>query len=290
MNESNNNQKKYAGLILLQSLVYGFGNPLTKVAYESTTPFILLAIRFTLAFFIFMLFFGKRIITHIKEIKFREFFMPSICMALAYISCNVALSLTSATNVGFMMSLSVIIAPILSVPILKRKYNKRQLPIQLLVLIGVFLLHYNGEKININNGDIISLFMAMFLAASLVYGEKSVRKSDPIVVSSMQSGMTAILSIVCVLVFDDFTVVSNVEPSAWMVIIYLAIFCTCLAYFFQNKALVKLKSSTVAMLQCTQPILTAGASFLILGETMGVSAFIGGIIILSCILLQIRSK
>ena len=34
--------------ILLQSIVYGFGNPLTKTAYESITPFWCLFFRFSL--------------------------------------------------------------------------------------------------------------------------------------------------------------------------------------------------------------------------------------------------
>ena len=38
----------YISFILIQSLVYGIGNPLTKVAYHSITPLWLLAARFSL--------------------------------------------------------------------------------------------------------------------------------------------------------------------------------------------------------------------------------------------------
>ncbi|MDF2891619.1 MAG: permease of the drug/metabolite transporter superfamily, partial [Clostridia bacterium] len=33
------NKTKYVSYIMLQSVIYGVGNPLTKVAYESITPF-----------------------------------------------------------------------------------------------------------------------------------------------------------------------------------------------------------------------------------------------------------
>ena len=44
-------------------------------------------------------------------------------MASAYISCNLALEGTTATNVGFIMSLSVIFAPLLSIIVLQRPYK-----------------------------------------------------------------------------------------------------------------------------------------------------------------------
>lgn len=39
----------YVIFILIQSIVYGIGNPITKIAYQSITPLWLLAIRFTMA-------------------------------------------------------------------------------------------------------------------------------------------------------------------------------------------------------------------------------------------------
>ncbi|WP_429060337.1 EamA family transporter, partial [Aequitasia blattaphilus] len=75
--------------------------------------------------------------------------------------------------------------------------------------------------------------------------------------------MTAFLSLCGALAFDRIQILKDIRLDAWLVIIYLALFCTCLAYFFQNKALTHLPSSEVSMLQCTQPIFTAIISFLL---------------------------
>jgi drug/metabolite transporter (DMT)-like permease len=40
--------------------------------------------------------------------------------------------------------------------------------------------------------------------------------------------------------FDDFSIVPNIAPTAWGVTIYLALTCTCIAYVLQNSALVRL--------------------------------------------------
>lgn len=57
---------------------------------------------------------------------------------------NLALEGTTATNVGFIMSLSVIFAPLLSIIVLQRPYKLSHLPIQLLVIFGMYLLCSNG--------------------------------------------------------------------------------------------------------------------------------------------------
>jgi drug/metabolite transporter (DMT)-like permease len=275
---------KYVSYIMLQSVIYGVGNPLTKVAYESITPFWLLTFRFSIALFIFFLFFGKQIISQLRTAKISQYLPASLCMALAYITCNLALNWTSATNVGFLMSLPVIFAPLLAILILHQKYDFRYLPLQIIVVIGLYLLCSNEGGLTLNKGDIFALITAIALSGALVFGKKSLESLDAITISATQAGVTAFMSIVCALMFDDFSIVPNIAPAATGVIIYLALTCTCIAYVLQNSALIRLSSNTVSMLQCTQPILTAVCSFIILRETMSLRGILGGCIIISAIL------
>ena len=275
---------KYVSYIMLQSVIYGVGNPLTKVAYESITPFWLLTFRFSIALFIFFLFFGKQIISQLRTAKVSQYLPASLCMALAYITCNLALNWTSATNVGFLMSLPVIFTPLLATFILRQKYDFRYLPLQIIVVMGLYLLCSNEGGLVLNKGDIFALITAIALSGALVFGKKSLESLDAVTISAAQAGVTALVSIACALMFDDFGIVSNIAPAAWGVIIYLALTCTCIAYVLQNSALVHLSSNTVSMLQCTQPILTAVCSFIILRETMSFRGILGGLIIISAIL------
>ncbi|ATW25262.1 DMT family transporter [Candidatus Formimonas warabiya] len=275
---------KYVSYILLQSVVYGFGNPLTKVAYQSITPFWLLTFRFSMALFIFFIFFGKRIACQLRTVKLSQYLPASLCMALAYITCNLALNWTSATNVGFLMSLPVIFAPMLAVVILHQKYNFRYLPLQIIVTVGLYLLCCNDSRFALNKGDFCALITAIALSGALVFGKKSLESIDTVTISATQAGVTAFISLICALVFDDFSVVPNIAPVAWAVVVYLALTCTCMAYILQNSALVHLSPSTVSMLQCTQPILTAVCSFIILRETLSFRGILGGFIIIGSIL------
>lgn len=280
------NKYKYMGFILLQSVIYGFGNPLTKIAFKSITPFWSLSVRFTIAFIVFMLFFGKRIISSLKSVEPKDYLPAGICMATAYITCNLALSWTSATNVGFLMSLPVIFAPILALLIYKVKYRLIHIPVQIVVIIGLYLLCFDGEKLVFGKGEITALITAISIAGALVFGEESLKQLDAVAVSAVQAGITALISLPCALIFENTEILVHVTIPAWLVVLYLAIFCTNIAYMLQNSALKYISASTVSMLQCTQPILTAIISYLLLREKLSTLGIIGAAIIILCIIAE----
>lgn len=182
------------------------------------------------------------------------------------------------------MSLPVIFTPFLAVVILHQKYNIKYLPLQLIVTVGLYLLCCNGGSFTLNKGNLCALITAIALSGALVFGKKSLESVDAVTISAMQTGVTAIISLICALLFDDFSVVPDITTVTWAVAIYLALACTCLAYVLQNSALGHLSSAAVSMLQCTQPILTALCSFIILRETMSVRGILGGLIIIASIL------
>ena len=90
----------YVACVVLQTVIFGSGNAITKMAYESITPMWCLAIRFGLAALVFAIFFGPRIVRQLKGARIGAWMPAALCMALAYLTCNVALDLTTATNVA----------------------------------------------------------------------------------------------------------------------------------------------------------------------------------------------
>ena len=278
----------YISFILIQSLVYGIGNPLTKVAYHSITPLWLLAARFSLAFLLFALFFGRRLFSQLRKASWILWLPSALCCAGAYISCNLALDLTAATNVGFIMSLPVLFAPLLFALVFRRPYAWRHLPVQLVTIVGLFLLCCNTGSFSFGPGEALALLDALCLAGVLVFGEKAIAQMDVLSVTGVQIGVTMILSLAGALIFDHTSVLAAAKPEAWLVVLYLAGVCTIAAYLLQNKAVEHLSASTVSMLQCTQPILTALVAYFLLGETLNGLGLLGAGLILICLFIDSR--
>lgn len=280
---AHNDQALSVSFILLQSVIYGFGNPLTKIAYESITPLWCLTLRFSLAFVLFAVLFGKNVCLRLRGVMVMSYLPAGVSVTLVFILNNIALGMTSATNVGFIMSLPVVIAPIMAVPILKRRYDIRHLPAQLGSLAGIYLLCCGGNGFQLNTGDLIALLSTVCWAASLAYSERSLTNIDAASITLVQITITALLSFAGALLFERNTSLAIVQPAAWAVIIYLAVTCSCLGFMLQNLALRRLSAAAVALLQATQPIMTTAASWLLLGERLDFYGMAGAAMIIICI-------
>ena len=81
--------------IFLQSVLYGFGDPISKAAYEVLPVFSLLTVRYGIAFLFLLLIFNKRIVQGIKTASLKDWLLPSLCIGGSYVLSNIALELTA---------------------------------------------------------------------------------------------------------------------------------------------------------------------------------------------------
>lgn len=269
--------------IVLQTVIFGSGSAITKLAYESISPLWGLVIRFGLATLVFAVLFGPRMVRGLKGARLGDWLPAAICMAVSYISCNIALDLTTATNVGFLMALPVVFTPIIASVVLRRRYKLVHLPFQAAVVVGLYLLCSSGGSFTFGWGEVCALITALSLAGALVFGERGLKRMDVITVSGTQIGVTFVFCLLGAMLFDKPLDVATVQPIAWGTIVFLALASTCLTFALQNMALKRLPSSTVSMLLTGEPIFTALFSWGILGETLSFVGFVGAAIIIVCV-------
>ena len=270
--------------VVLQTVIFGSGSAITKLAYESISPFWCLAIRFALATLVFALLFGRRIVAGLKGARLGDWLPAALCMAVSYISCNVALDLTTATNVGFLMALPVVFTPILAAIVLKRRYRLAHLPFQAAVVAGLYLLCSDGGQFTFGFGEVLGLVTAVSLAGALVFGERGLARMDAVTVSATQIGVTFAASLIGALLFEPPVDVAAVQPIAWGTVLFLALASTCLTFALQNMALKRLPSGQVSMLLTGEPVFTAAFSWAILGETLTATGLLGAAIIIVCVI------
>ncbi len=269
----------FIALVVLQTVIFGFGNVLTKIAYSDITPLWCLVLRFSLALAVFGALFGRRIVRQLRQVSVRSWLPAAVCMALSYIACNVALDLTTATNVGFLVALPVVFAPLLSSLVNRKRYPVAFLPFQGAVVVGLFLLCGNGGTLTFGLGEALALLSSVALAGALVLGERGLENLDVCTVAGTQIAATLVISLAFALVAEPVVNIAAVTPLAWGTIAFLALASTCLTFFLQNKALTVLKSSTVSLLLTGEPVFTAVFSLPMLGEMLDGRGFAGAAII-----------
>lgn len=278
------------GFILLQSVLYGFGDPISKAAYETVPLYSLLSARYLISTLFLLLLFHKRILRGLKACSVKDWLLPSLCIAGGYIATNIAIVLTTATATAFLRSLSTVMTPLLALVVFRRRFSPKHLPILLLVIVGLYLLCGQGGLNGFGLGEVFGLLSALLLAGSLVFGERALDRVDPITLSTVQAAMSAVLTLLCAFLLEGGVHLGTAGGIEWAVIVYLALLCTVAGYLLQNAALGHISARTVALLQCAGPVMTALFSRLILGETLSLAGIIGAAILLACVAAETMMK
>lgn len=288
--------KKYRGifkrqaeaLIVLQSLVYGFGDPISKLAFEVTPVYTMMTVRYLIAFAVSFLVFHKRISRTVRTVPVKAWLIPGVCISLHYILNNVALALTDATSVAFLRSLSIVITPAFAFLVYRTNYKWQHIVLQILVLPGMYLLCVRGGLSGIGTGEAVALVAAFMSAGALVFSKRYLDMVDPVSMTALMAGCSAAIALIGSLLFEDGIQLKTTTPQAWAIIMYLAIACTFLGYLMQNLALTRISDRSVALIQSLCPVMTAVFSFFLLGETLSTAGMAGaGIIVVSVALASI---
>lgn len=270
-------------LVLLQGLLYGFGDPISKQAYGEVSVYALLSVRYAIALAALLLFAGRRIVRGLRNCRVRDWLPACICIAGAYLAGNIGLGLTAATSVAFLRSMSTVITPLLAFVVFRRKLGLRHIPVLLLSLVGMYLLCGQGGLAQFGLGEVCALAAALLLAGSLVFGERALHRVEPLTLTALQVASSTVLAAVFAMIFDGGIHLEEASPVTWAIIVYLAILCTLAGYLLQNKALCSISSRTVALLQCFCPVMTAMFSFILLGERLSPAGVAGAVILLGCV-------
>ena len=276
--------------ILLQSTLYGFGDPISKAAYEVVPLYSLLSARYTIAFLFLMVIFGRRVVRGLKACSVKDWLLPSLCISCAYIATNIAIVLTTATATAFLRSLSTVMTPLLALVIYRKRFNPKHIPILIFVVVGLYLLCGRGGLTGFGLGEVFGLISALLMAGSLVFGEKALDKVDPVTLTTVQTAMSVILTTLCAFLLEGGIHLETAGTTEWLIIVYLAILCTVAGYLLQNAALRSISSRMVALVQCTGPVMTAFFSFLILNERLNLAGLVGAGILLACVVAETLMK
>lgn len=277
----------YVWLIVLQSLLYGWMDVVSKQAYQTMSVYCFLFLRYLLAAGIMALLWHRRLWAELKTVPVSRYLIPSLCMSSAFIFSNLALLFTAATNMSFIRSLSALIVPLLALLFFRQPYRKKDLILQAVMLAGLYLLCARGGLGRFGWGELFALAAAALVAGSLVFGRDALRFVSAQTLSFTQTALS-VLFCGCAAVFSGGwrDAVYAGTPGILISLLYAAVGCTIAGYMLQNIALKHIPARQVGIVQCLYPIATALMAWAALGETLSPAGIAGAGIITVCVLLE----
>jgi drug/metabolite transporter (DMT)-like permease len=88
---------------------------------------------------------------------------------------------------------------------------------------------------------------------------------------------------------EDWGTVAALSTFQWGVIVYLALICSVMAYFFYNYALSKLEAAKASVWIYLEPPIAIALGAMLLGEIVAFQTVVGGLVILASLYLTHRS-
>jgi drug/metabolite transporter (DMT)-like permease len=279
-------------LLLLVALFWGTSYGLTKSALFYTPVLLFIAIRFLATHFSLLYF-------TLQDFKAKRnpdwpVALPTGLLLLGIFCCEVyGVSLTSATNAAFLISLCIIFTAGLDALLSPNKRDKKLLYLAFMSVSGVLALTYNQTlNLSLNQGDILILCAAILRAVLVIFTQrltKNKRITD-LSLTSLQSLIVGLGALVLAFItLPGDTIALPTDMRFWLISLYLIVFCTLFAFYIQNYAVRRISATKVSLLMGSEPLFGALFAMVWLAESFSFIQILGGITILVSITLASKT-
>lgn len=267
--------------LVFVAIFWGGGFVVVKDALDHMTPMYIMAIRFTAATIIMSLIFWKRL----KKATLEDFKAGTVIgtfLFLGFTTQTIGLQYTTAGSQAFLTGTNVVFVPFLAWAVSKKHPGWHAIIGAVLCLVGIGLLTLR-EGLSINYGDLLTLVCAVFYAFHITSVGHFAEKRDPVLLSVIQIGVTAVLFLVSAAIFEPFP--KTINKNIVVGVGYLTIFSTVLAFLIQNVAQKHTTSSHAAIILCQESLIGAILSVIILKEIFTLQMVIGCMVIFIAVII-----
>lgn len=276
-------------LLLLVTLCWGLSYYFMDICLAEMDPLNLNAFRFLLAFVVSGIVAFPKLRTVNKEtIKYSLF--VAVALVFVYIGATFGVKYTSLSNSGFLCALTVVFTPIFAFFIKKQIPDKKLIIVVALCLIGIALMTLN-EHMKMAVGDILCLMCAFAYAIDLLITETAVTREDvdAFQLGVFQLGFTGLFMLILSFIFEEPCLPSS--ASGWGAAVFLAVFCTGVAFIVQAIAQQYTTASHVGVIFTLEPVFAGIVAFLFAGEVLLPRAYLGAaLMIVGLFLMEIDVK
>ncbi|CAN5420926.1 DMT family transporter [soil metagenome] len=274
------------GALILASSIWGTSDVASKRALDDVGPMMLTAMRFVVAAIVLEIICRR---AKLKPLQGRlAAALGLVGVALACVSQNLGLKWTAASDASLIQGAAPALAVLLAIVVLRER-PKRALFLGVGVsLAGVATVAFatgnaDGRALS---GNLLVLLSAIGFAAFIVVGRNAVATAGPIAALTgavRYALMVLIPAAIVESVMAGGSSVENIQAESLLLVLYLGVACSALAYALWGFALQHLESSRAAVFDNLVPIVGVAAAGLFLGETVtlrhliGIALVLGGV-------------
>ena len=235
-----------------------------KNAVDGIPVFLLLAIRFTAGCLLLTLCFTwkwrgvqPRILLHGAIV--------GVLLFAAYTVQTFGLKETTPGKNAFLTAVYCVLTPFLNWLLVRRRPTRWNWIAAVMCLAGIGLVSLDSD-LSTNRGDALTLVGGVLFAMHLVAVSRFGEQDDPVLLTTIQFGASAICAWALSLATD--TPPSPFPENAWVELIYLSVFATTIALLLQNVGQSVTPAAPAAILLSLESVFGVLFSVICYGETV----------------------
>ena len=278
---------------LLTIIIWGTTFISTKILLVDFQPVEILFFRFVMGLLALLIIYPHRLKTTTKRQEL-TFALAGLCgICLYYLLENIALTYTMASNVGVIISVAPFFTAIMSHLFLKEEGKLRaNFFIGFVVaMIDIFLISFNGSKLELNPvGDLLALLAAFVWACYSILTKKISSYGYHTILTTRRVFFYGILFMIPTLFMFDFHLELSrfTNPVYLFNIIFLGLGASALCFVSWNLAVKVLGAVKTSIYIYMVPVITVVTSTLILHEQITALSIIGTLLTLAGLFLSER--
>lgn len=274
-----------AGL-LLAATIWGFSFVIVKDSLDYIGAFYMVAYRYTIAAVVMSLIFIKKW-KFISRDYIRHGALTGLFLFLAYATQTVGCDYTTAGKNAFLTTFYVIMIPILTWLLFKKRPRFYVFIAAVMSLSGIGLLALGSGDKGFNIGDLLTLICGVFFALHIIYTEKYNKAGgDPLFLTLLQFIFTAIAGWICAPFLEgSFPAATAFSGRVVLSMLYLGLLSTMVGFSLQNIGLKYVQSSIASLFLSFESVFGILFSTLILHEVFTLKMFIGCTLIFLAVIL-----
>lgn len=279
-------KQKSADLILIFIvLIWGSSYLAMKWGMESFGIFTLITLRFSIAFVI-----GVFILMRYRSPIYMHTLASSALLGFGYF-CGFTLLLygmrtTTTTSAGFLMATTAVFVPILQILIFRKIPNIFLFLAILFCISGVGLLTLQNG-LSLDFGAFLCLICSICYASVIVITKWVLNNGEnALTVGVLQLGFTSFFAFVAMGIFElPFQVV---PPESWVIILYLAIFCTLIGFVLQAIAQEFTSPEHTCLIYTLESVFASLFGYVFPQEILPIQGYAGVILVFTGVIIAVR--
>lgn len=275
-------------LAFIAVIFWGISFVATKAALQQVSPPVVIFTRFVIG--------AVLLLAIVRELPPRDAWgslaiMGFVGVAFHQTLQSYALTMTSATNTGWLIGLTPIWSSILAAIVLRERFGLWKTIGLAGGFFGAMLVITKGElsmrifSLPSTKGDLLIILSGMNWALYSVIGHRTIRRLGPRRATSGAMLFGVLMLAPLFLVKQGWRELPHLNSIGWTAILFLGIGCSGLGYLFWYGALEHIEVSRVAALLYLEPLVTFAAATLLLGEHVSPVVIAGGAIVLVSVLI-----